>query len=108
MISKSEKMILKKILENKLTVDHKNMTIEKLEKITDKTENDLYKIINLLLTRSYIKMVHTDFHWTVNEFYITERGLKALETDWYKVIQNFFIGLATIVSILALISSQGT
>ena len=101
-------MILKKILANKLTIDHKNMTIEELSKRTDKTKEDLFKIISLLLTRNYVKMINRDCHWTVNEFYITEKGLKALETDWHKVIQNFFIGLATFVSILALISSQGT
>ena len=101
-MSKDEKMVLKKTLENKLTVDHKHMTIEKLGKNTDKTEDELYKIINLLLTRGHVKMIDTSCDWTVNPFYITEKGLKALEINLHEIIQNIFIGIATIVAIIAL------
>jgi len=103
MKDKSEKMILKKILENKLTIDHKHMTIEKLTKTTGKTDEELYKIISLLLTREYIKMRHTDYHCTVNPFYITEKGLNSLEINWRRRILDAFIPIATIVSIIAII-----
>lgn len=105
-MNKLEKKVLTKIFENHLIVEGVDMTISKLAKITDNTEKELYKIISILLIKGRIRMIDNKNHWTVNPFAITEKGLKVLEFPWQKTIQNFFIGLATFVSIIALYYNQ--
>jgi len=102
-MDKNEKMILKLILENHLTVDHKQLTIEDLSKKTSISQDELYKIISKLLILQYVKMTHTKFHWTVNPFTITEKGLLALQRPWGRIIRDVLIGIATVASFIAIV-----
>jgi len=103
MMNKNEKMILKLILENHLTVNHSYLTISKLSKKTSLSEDELYKIITKILTFQYIRMIDTMSDWTVNEFTITEKGLLALQRPWSRIIRDVLIVIATITSFIAII-----
>ena len=107
-MNKNEKKILKLIFENHLTVDHKYLTISELSKKTDLSEEELYKIISKLLILQYVKMVRTDFHWTVNPFNITEKGLLALQFPWGRTIRDVLIGIATITAFIAILIQMNT
>ena len=96
-------MILKLILKNHLTVDHKYLTISKLSEKTSLSENELYKIIQKLLTFQYVKMIQSQCHWTVNPFTITEKGLLALQFPWGRIIRDVLIGIATITAFIAIL-----
>ena len=105
MMSRKEKKILKEILKNKLTVDSKPMTIRRLSSITNETIDELYQIINLLLTRKYVNKYNGyQGAWTVQPVIITKDGLDALEFPWLKILQNTSIVTAVIISIIALFS----
>ena len=103
LMNRNEKMILKKILENHLTVDHKYLTIEKLSKETALSEDELYKIISKLLVFQYVKMIKTQSYWTVNPFTITEKGLLALQFPWGRIVRDIVIGIAVITSFVAIL-----
>ena len=104
MLGKNEKRILKIILENHLTVDHKHLTIDDLAKKTTFTEDELYRIIQKLLVFQYVKMVSSMAHWTVNPFTITEKGIHSLQFNWRTLVRDIFIGIATLASLIALFS----
>jgi len=75
--------------------------------ITNKTQEEIIEIINLLLIKDYIQKRDGELsHWTVRSLMMTTKGLKALNFPWEKIIQNFLIGIATIISIIALLQSQ--
>jgi len=101
-MNKNEKMILKKILENHLTVDHKYLTIEKLSEETTLSQDELYKIIAKLLVFQYVKMIKTHMNWTVNPFTITEKGLLALQFPWGR-IRDIVIIIAAVTSFIAIL-----
>ena len=100
-MNRNEKMILKKILENHLTVDHKYLTIEKLSEETALSNEELFKIISKLLIFQYIKMIDTQSYWTVKTFTITEKGLVALQFPRGRIIRDVLIGIAVITSFIA-------
>ena len=102
MLGKEEKAVLKLILKNKLMIDHKHITIEKLSKTTDYSEEKLYEIISRLLILQHIRMIKTMNDWTVNPFNFTEKGMLALQINRREIIKDIFIGIATMVSIIAL------
>jgi len=102
-MDKNEKMILKLIFENHLTVDHKYLTISKLSEKTSLSENELYKIIQKLLVFQYVRMIDNKAYWTVNPFTITEKGLLALQRDWGRIIRDVLIGIATVTAFIAII-----
>jgi len=101
-LNKNEKLILKLILKNHLTVDHKYLTISTLSEKTALSEDELYKIIQKLLILQYVKMIDTKSHWTVNPFTITEKGLLALQFPWAR-IRDVFIGIATITAFISIL-----
>jgi len=102
-MDKNEKMILKLILKNHLTVDHKYLTISKLSEKTALSEDELYKIIQKLLVLQYVQMIKTHSYWTANPFTITEKGLLALQVSWGRIIRDVFIGIATITALIAIL-----
>lgn len=102
-MNKSEKKILKLILENHLTVDHKYLTISTLTEKTGLSENELYKILQKLLVFQYVKMIDTKYDWTANSFTITEKGLLVLQRSWGRIIRDVFIGIATITAFIAIL-----
>ena len=102
-MNKSEKKILKLILENHLTVDHKYLTISTLTEKTDFSEDELFRIISKLVIFQYVKMIRTDNHWTVNPFSITEKGLLALQFPWGRIIRDVLIVVATITAFIAIL-----
>jgi len=102
-MNKNEKMILKLILKNHLTVDHKYLTISILSEKTALSENELYKIMQKLLVLQYVKMIQTRNYWTANTFTITEKGLLALQFPWGRIIRDVLIGIATITAFIAIL-----
>jgi len=102
-MNKNEKKILKLILKNHLTVDHKYLTISTLTEKTALSEEELYKIIQKLLVFQYVKMINTQAYWTVNPFTITEKGLLVLQFPWARIIRDVLIGIATITAFIAIL-----
>ena len=102
-MDKNERRILKLILENHLTVDHKYLTITSLSEKSMLSEDELYRIIQKLLVLQYVNMIKTQNYWTVNPFTITEKGLLALQTPWSRIIRDILIGIATVTAVISII-----
>ena len=103
MMNKEEKKILKIILKNKLTINTEHSSADGLVKETKMDKKDIYKIIQLLLTKKYIEIINTGEFWMNRELRITEKGLNALSFNWRSLIRDTLIAVATIVSIIALL-----
>jgi len=109
MIFGNDRRILKLILENHLIIDHKNLSIKTISEKTNISQEDAYKAIQKLLTFQHIRLTDNLSHWTVRSVTITEKGIEALEFNYRNLIRDIFVGVAVVVSIIALFyPNQGT
>ena len=103
MLLGNDRKILKRILENHLIIDHKNLTVLSISEKTDLSQEEVFKSIQKLLTFQYIRITDYLSHWTVKELTITEKGINALEFDFRSLIRDIFIGVAVFISIIAIL-----
>ncbi len=112
-----EKKLLKLILKNDQDIKRENMNFVRLAKEANMTLEEVYKIVTILLTKKYVnqqplskeefaKLPAGDqvgtISWKFSNLDISEKGLNALDTNWYQIIQTVGIATAIIISIVAL------